>query len=376
MADNRDKIRIVHALRSLEFGGAEKIVLELAGLQKKGGVISPCLVCVTGGGPLQAEVEQMGLTWMLAGQSGIKYLSPIFRLARIFSRLKPDLVHTHNLVSHLHAAPAARLLGVPVVHTKHGKAVSSFSKFPVLRRFIYNLSERIVVVSRETGESFMARAGLDSSKIVTIHNGIDVDSFGGGRNSSLAEELGLEEGHTVFGSVSRLSRVKNHSTMVRAFAKVADRHENCRLLMVGDGPERGGIEKLVDKLSLREKVIFAGFRKDTAGCLSIMDLFLQPSLEEGLSLTILEAAAAGVPVVTSPVGGTPEIISDGATGFLVEPQDVEKLSRVMEMFLKDPGIFRGMAEQARKKVEDSFSLDSMERKYRELYWRILGLEGR
>ncbi|MBD3424404.1 MAG: glycosyltransferase, partial [Candidatus Latescibacteria bacterium] len=344
----KKKTKIVHALRSLEFGGAEKLVLKLSALQKESGKLSPELACVKGEGELKEEAEEYGLSWRVAGLGGIKYISPIIRLVLLLRRLRPDIVHTHNLVAHVHAAPAARLLGIPVVHTKHGRAVSSFSSVPWLRRWVYNLAGRIAVVSDDTGENFIRRTGIDPGRVVTVYNGIDTESFQSSGPRYLREELGFKPSDIIFGSLSRLSPEKDHRTVIEAFSRVAEGHENCMLIIVGDGPLRQGLERMVSELSLAGKVIFAGFREDTAGCLRAMDLFLQPSLEEGLSLTILEAAAAGVPIITTPVGGTPEILTDGVEGVMVEPGSCDQLAAAMESFLQDRGRFSLMARAARK----------------------------
>ena len=369
---DQKKLEVVHAIRSLEFGGAEKMVLKLAEKQKISGRISPRLVCIMGEGELRGEAENYGLPWKVMGMGGIRYLSPIFRLVSIFRRIRPDIVHTHNLVAHVHAAPAARFLGIPVLHTKHGRAVSSFSRFPGLRRWIYNLAGRIAVVSDETGESLIRKTGIDPRKVITVYNGIETESFSGGEGGSLREELGIGDSETVFGSLSRLSPEKDHRTLIKAFSSLAAGHENCRLLIVGDGPLREELEEMVAGLELASRVTFAGFREDTAASLAAMDVFLQPSLEEGLSLTILEAAAAGVPIITTPVGGTPEIIIDGAEGVMVEPGSSEQLASAMESFLREPDRFRKMAEAARRKVRDRFSLGGMQENYSGIYLELIG----
>ena len=141
---------------------------------------------------------------------------------------------------------------------------------------------------------------------------------------------------------------------------------------MGDGPLREELEEMVAGLDLASRVTFAGFREDTAASLAAMDVFLQPSLEEGLSLTILEAAAAGVPIITTPVGGTPEIIIDGAEGVMVEPGSSEQLASAMESFMREPDRFRKMAEAARRKVRDRFSLGGMQENYSGIYLELIG----
>lgn len=375
MEETNRSIKVAHVLRSLEFGGAERLVIDLAGTQKASGRIAPELVCLESLGPLRGEAERRGLPCALIGSGGIRYLTGIGRMRSHFARTKPDIVHTHNFLSHVHAAPAARLAGIPVVHTKHGKAVTSFAWSKRFRRFLYELADRIVVVSRETGESFRAKSGVDEAKLVVIYNGIDTTRFTGLDRSDARRSIGLDEGAIVFGSVSRLDPVKDHPTMLGAFRKAADRCPRCVFVIVGDGPERGAIERLIAELGLGGAVRIAGFTDDIPKYLAAFDLFLQPSTEEGLSLTILEAAAAGVPVVASSVGGTPEIIENGKTGTLIPARDVGALERAMCAFLENPAPFREMARRAREDVARRFSLAGMAAEYEALYRSVLRERG-
>jgi glycosyltransferase involved in cell wall biosynthesis len=375
MEGSNRPIRVAHVLRSLEFGGAERLVVDLAGLQKASGRIAPEFVCLESFGPLLEEAERRGIPCVLAGTGGIRYVSGIWRLWRRFSLGRPDIVHTHNYLSHVHAAPAARLAGIPVIHTKHGKAVTSFAWSKRFRKFLYELADAIVVVSKETGESFRAKSGVDRAKLTVIYNGIDTSRFASLDRAAARRELGLDEDRIVFGAVSRLDPVKDHPTMLRAFKSAVDRCARCMLLVVGDGPERATIERLIAELGLGQTVRLEGFRSDIPTYLVSLDVFLQPSTEEGLSLTILEAAATGVPIVASRVGGTPEIIESGKTGTLVPAGDVAALARALGGFIEDPEPFREMARRAREDVARRFSLEGTAAGYEALYRSVLRERG-
>jgi len=364
-------IRVTHVVRSLEFGGAEKMVLRLAGLQLSSGKAEPRLVCVAGLGPLEAEARGIGLEPALAGMGGVRYLSPILRIARILRNDRPDLVHTHNLVAQAHAAPAARALGIPVLHTKHGRQVASFGRPPGLRRLVYGLADRIAVVSRDTGESLAAKVAIDPRRLRVIYNGIDTERYRGIDRHRAREAAGLGAYRFIAGSISRLDPVKDHGTMLRAFAAATTGRDDCAFLVVGDGPERGRIERLAAELGIAPRVRMQGFTDDIPSMLACMDLFLQPSTEEGLSLTILEAAAAGVPIVSTDVGGTPEIVADGVGGTLIRPGDIPALGAVIERFLVDPAPFAAMAEEARRVIDERFSLRRMNEAYEAIYREVL-----
>jgi sugar transferase (PEP-CTERM/EpsH1 system associated) len=366
-----DNIRVTHVIRSLEFGGAEAMVLRLAELQKRMATVEPSLICMKSLGPLRGEAERLGLETTLVGTRGVKYFSGIARLVRLLTHRKPDIVHTHNLVAHTHAAPAAKLLGIPIVHTKHGRQVTSFRRLPVLRRLLYGLSDRTAVVSRDTGESLSSKVRIDPAKTVVVYNGIDVGRYTGVDRLRARSALGLDAEATVFGTVSRLDRVKDHPTMLRAFTKTTHNRDEGIMLIVGDGPERERIERLVSELGIGERVLMPGFSHDVPSMLACMDMYLQPSTEEGLSLTILEAAAAGLPVVSTKVGGTPEIITDGESGVLIDPGDVEALAATMERFFNDRDPFDEMAARGRKRIESLFSLEGMTARYEDIYRDVL-----
>ncbi len=364
-------IKVTHILRSLEVGGAEKLVVDLACLQKKSNGIDPSIVCMVGLGPLERFIREAGIRCEVAGLRGVKYLSGISRTRAILSRNRPDIVHTHNLVAHIHGGLAARSLGLPVIHTKHGREIPSFKGIPSMAKIIYGLSSRTAVVSRDTGEVFVRKTGLDPSKITVVHNGIDFSAYGRSDRGEARKSIGIPPGSIVFGSVSRLDPVKDHATMLRAFAEVSKNDGRCLFLIVGDGPERGNIERLAEELSIGEKVIITGFTDRVEEYLAAMDVFLQPSTEEGLSLTILEAIAAGIPVITTPVGGTPEIITGGETGTFVDVGDSETMSVEMKRFIGDRSIFLRMAEKARVMALVEFSLVNMTSRYESIYAGIV-----
>lgn len=365
-------IKVTHVLRSLDFGGAEKLVLDLARLQKESGEIDPRIFCVAGFGPLKEKADEAGLSCEVAGLDGVKFLTPVLKVKKLLQADRPDIVHTHNLVAQVHAAPAARLLGIPVVHTKHGRAVTSFSHAPAMRKVVYGLSHTVVVVSQETGENFVEKTGLDPKKVTVIYNGIDTNKYARTSKAEARRDLELDEDAVVFGCVSRLDALKNHPVMIRAFAKVAGDEPRSRFLVVGDGPERSRIETLIGRLSLKDRVVMAGYTDRVAEHLAAMDMFFQPSTEEGLSLTILEAAASGVPVVATAVGGTPEIISHGDTGTLVGVGDEDAIADAMSNYFGDRTPFVEMAEKAKRDVAERFSLESAQKQYASLYRNVMG----
>jgi glycosyltransferase involved in cell wall biosynthesis len=376
-AGGNRSLRVAHVLRSLEFGGAEKMVLELARFQRGEQGIDATLVCCAGLGPLEETARSYGLPCVSVAGGGVARGPLPARLLAHFRRERPDAVHTHNFFSHVRGALAARLAGIPVIHTKHGRAVRSFGWSPFLRRRLYRLADRIVVVSEETGESFRRLTGVEAGRIVVIRNGIDFHRYEGPARDEVLGAFGIRPDEArVFGSVSRLDPVKDHGTMLKAFERSAGGRPDCVLLIVGDGPERASIERLARGLGLEKRVLLAGFTNEIPKYLAAMDAFLQPSRAEGLSLTILEAAAAGVPVIATPVGGTPEIVVNGETGTLVPVGNVEALAEAMRSFLADPKPFGRMALKLKAEVESAFSTSRMAESYLKLYQDVIAERGK
>jgi len=368
---SKDKIKVLHIIRSFEIGGAEKLVLKLIREQLNSGDVVPFIAALIDRGPLRKEALEIGLECHAIGLEGVKYISPMLRFAGIIRKINPDIVHTHNFLAHVNTAPVAKFFRKAVVHTKHGRAITSISWAPFIRRWLYNLSDRIVVVSNETGITFREKTGVHEKKITVVYNGVDTSAFERYRKDEARKRLGIPESTVVFGTLSRLDRVKDHTTVVNAFADVLSKRKDCLLMIVGDGPERENIERRVQELGISKYVRMVGFTDEVHLYLSAMDLFLQPSREEGLSMTILEAMASGVPVIATPVGGTPEMIEDGVTGRLVGVADPRALSSAMVESIEEPERFLQMAKRALEKVKESFTLTAMADGYERVYREVL-----
>jgi len=185
------------------------------------------------------------------------------------------------------------------------------------------------------------------------------------------EKLRLDSDYTILGAVSRLDQVKDHKTLINAFSNISKKWNKCVLIIVGDGPEKPNIIRQIEKLGLKNKVFLLGFIHEVERFLPSIDLFLQPSIYEGLSLTILEAAAAGIPIVSTPVGGTPEIITNKHEGVLVEPGNADALTKAIDNYMISPQEYKEMANNIKQKVYANFSLQTMNRNYENVYYRLL-----
>jgi len=237
-----------------------------------------------------------------------------------------------------------------------------------------------VLANAEAVRSRLIEDGHDGRGISVIHNGIALDHFRPGSASDrVREELGIPVGAPVVAVLARLSGVKGIEYFLEAVALLAPRFPEARFLIVGDSaavdpegrPYRVGLEALSARLGLSGRVVFAGFRADIPELLSLVTVSVLPSLSEGLSNTVLESMAAGVPVVATAVGGNPEMVREGVTGFLVPPRDPGSLAAGIERILRDPAMARRLGSAGRQSVTERFSLDSMAQKTASLYRALL-----
>ncbi len=307
------------------------------------------------------------------------------RVARLFRQLAPSIVHTRNL-GPLEAAVPAWLAGVPVrVHGEHGWDVNdvegSNRRNRLLRRLYRPFVHRYVALSGQIEGYLRDAVGVPAAKISTICNGVDVVRFqpaGTARPAPAGMPPGFGDGWVV-GCVGRLQAVKDQLTLVRAFARAAqgdgDTARRLRLLVVGDGPARAEIEAAVAELGLGGRVWLAGERSDIPALMRCFDLFCLPSLSEGISNTVLEAMATGLPVVATRVGGNAELVDDHVTGRLFMPRAVESLADLLLGYAADPALARRQGAAARTRVERRFSLKAMVRAYDALYVEQLQLRG-
>jgi sugar transferase (PEP-CTERM/EpsH1 system associated) len=363
------KKHIAHIVLSLQIGGLEELVLNLV---RK---IDPVryrlsVVVLRKDGPLSLEMEKLGITvHRLHGGEGFSF-PLIRRLAALLRQQNIDAIHTHDLGPFIYGGLASVWnRNRNVFHTEHSYLSQDSRRLREFERALGYYARMIIADSRDVAQMLIERQKIPARKVVTILNGIDLDRFNLSDAQAIRRELGIKPEAFVVGTVGRLVPVKNQALLIRAFAQLAG-DQAAELIIVGDGSERPGLESLAAELGVRARVHFTGARRDIPGILAGLDLFVLPSLSEGLSLTLLEAMAALRPVIATRVGGNPEVISDGQNGLLVASDDVAQMAGAMRrMNSPDPAWREALASSGRRTVEEKFSLDSMVKAYVELYDR-------
>lgn len=360
-------MKVVEIVNTLEFGGTERMVVNLAtSLQALGHQLS--VVCLRTAGVLSVPLERAGVAVVPLNKPEGPNLRVLRDLTSFLKRHDVDVVHTHNPLVHHYGLLAGRLAGVPViVNTIHGIRNLGTRKGPKEILFSYSCrwSERVVAVCPMAYRAFRAGGVIPHSKLITINNGIPLEAF-------LRVEPRQSAENFVFGIVGRLEAVKDHRSLLEAFALVVQEQPECRLEVLGDGPERARLEQRARELGIADKVLWRGFSDDVAGFLQGIDVAVMCSISEALPLSMLEAMAAARPVIGTTVGGMPDLIDNGDCGWLCPPSSPDQLAATMQLAVAASAAQRAsMAALGRARATGEYSLARMTREYEGLFQQLL-----
>jgi glycosyltransferase involved in cell wall biosynthesis len=359
--------RVLLALESSGPGGAEQMVLRLAAALREAGD-QPVVASMRPGWMTERAAAAGFPVWILPQRPG---LDPAWlgRLARRLRREAIDVVHAHEFGMNIYAGGAARLLRIPTVATIHGKRWLEKRRRVLAYRLIRRAGARLVAVSSDLADYLAVELRLPRSAIEVVHNGVPVPpTFSREERMRLRararDALGIPADGPLLVAVGNLYPVKDHATLLRALAR---RSEPLRLAIAGRGEEEARLRALACELGIADRVHLLGLRDDVDQVLAAGDVFVQPSLSEGLPLAILEAMGAGLPIVATSVGGVPEALGAGEAGILVPPGDPEALGAAIAELVEssDAAAKLGIAAHARARAV--FSVETMCQRYRELY---------
>ncbi|MBN1779887.1 glycosyltransferase [bacterium] len=367
------KIRILFVVNGFSVGGGELKLLELIReITTHASDRFECIVCSVGiAGPLKAEFEKLGVRIELFLKSGPYDVTQIVRVARLIREARIDIVQTTLFYADVIGTYAARLCGVHRIISWEAVTQPYALKHLWAYRLASKWFARSVAVSRAIQKQVVLDRHVPGTKTCTIRYGVDLGKFTVRRDQALRRELGLSSKAVLIGTVARLTPQKGHEWLIRAVPEIAGAFPECHFVFIGDGPLHLRLEKQAAGLNVADRVHFLGFRDNVNVLLNNLDLFVLPSLYEGLPNVVLEAMACGLPVVATAVDGTPEAVIHEQTGLLVPPCEPDPLARAVISLLGNRGRMQRMGHAGRKRVEQVFSLEGQVGQFIHLYESLL-----
>lgn len=356
----------------LNYGGITAYVLNLSRvLHGQEGVK---IFAASRGGDLEKEFSGLGIKHIRLPLTTKCEVSPkvflsFLELRKAVRELQIDLIHANTRVTQVLASMVSSATKTPYLSTCHG-----YFKTRLSRRLFPCWGRKVIAISDQVRDHLICDFRLAPEKIELIYNGIDVKKFRTFSQKEVEKEkdrLGLAPGKKIIGHIGRLSSVKGQKFFVLAAEELVRKRKDLQFLIVGDGDQEHDLKALIRQKGLGDDVLIRSSVTQTALALSLMDVFVMPSLQEGLGISILEAQAQGVPVVASRVGGIPTIVEDGSTGLLVGRGDPGSLSTAIMRFLDDEAFRKSVVARAQAQVKEKFSIEEMAEKTRRLYKEIL-----
>ena len=363
-------VRIMHLVYRLAGGGMEHNVVKLANAHDRSRV-SPSICSCQPADSLKEHLDPSVPLFELTRRPGndLRFLT---QLVRLLARERPDILHTHGWGTLGEGFVAARLARVgAIVHGEHGTLDTRRANLRV-QRYVWGRVDRLLSVSSRLAERMASTVGVRQDRITVIRNGVDLGRLAGGIRAVIRDELGLQPHELTIGTVGRLEPVKDQETLLAALAMLKTHGAAFKAIVVGDGSLRETLRQRAVDLGLEGVVHFTGARHDVEQVLAALDLFVMPSRSEGLSNTIIEAMAAGLPVVATDVGGTDELITDDVTGRLVPAASPVLLADAVAALLQHPVERARLGMAAQRRAVREFGLDKMVRQYEDLYVGVAG----
>ena len=356
-------------------GGAEQIVLMTAPRLQRAG-FDVTVACLKEWGPVGDELEARGVRAVACGARSVWDLRAAGRLLSLLRRDRIQILHAHLFLANVAARLLGWMVGVPVVITTHHDTdVWMGWRHRLLERLTAPLSSAVVACSEAVRRYALEVHGLPVGLLRTLHNGTEIPEAlpDPGTRDRLRRELGASPGDLLVGAVGRLDEPKKGLAIFLAAARLLARDiPRVRFAIVGDGPARGALEARAAREGVGARTVFTGGRRDVGALMGAFDLFVQPSRWEGFGVTLLEAMAAGTPIVASRVGGVPEVVLHGETGLLVPPGSPEDLAQACTALLRDRDRAARLARAGRARVESRFRIERLVEETAALYRELLG----
>ena len=368
-------MRILHLISSGGLFGAERVAVELSKSLKRTYHCEPILGVIRNvynpHEEISEEAKRNGIAYTVFSCRSQLDLKLAFSIREFIKKNRIDIIHCHGYKSNFYGLLASKGQ-VPSVTTNHNWLTAHWKlkTYCFLDSLWIRFFDRIVAVSNEVKKD-MLRYKIPEEKIRVIDNGIALERFAKlVETNNMKSQLGFDEKIRIIGTIGSLGIEKGHIYLLEAARQILDIVKDLRFLIIGDGPLRKPLEEKSEKLGIKKQVIFMGERKDIPEFLMAMDLFVLPSVKEGLPIALLEAMAAKRPVIATRVGAIPKVIENKDIGILVEPKDIKGLRDAIMNLINDPGRMNLLAREGFNRVSTNFSSDEMGKNYLKLYMEI------
>ena len=370
-APNRP-LRLLCMLDELDIGGTEQQILEL--VRRVDRARFEPMVCCFRHGRKAEEIEALGVPVFRISKSHKLDAGIILKIAKLLREQRIDILQTYLWTANAWGRVAARIAGTPVVvASERNVDIWEQSYKRMIGRTLAHSTDKIIANSEAVRDYLLDRGGLDPEKVVRIYNGVNFERFEKPFDPmERRRELGLPEGALLAGVVARVEPAKDHDTLLHAMASVRDQTAHLHLAVVGDGRQTERLTALANQLGLGDRVHFTGFRTDAAEWIRTFDFSVLSSVKEGLSNTVIESMAAGKPVIATAVGGNPEVIVEGETGFLLPTREPELFGAAIARMVADPARMRELGDASKMRVESLFSVEKMVDNTSNLYLDLIG----
>jgi glycosyltransferase involved in cell wall biosynthesis len=364
-------VRVGFVLHVMQVAGAEVLVAET--IRRLGSRIAPVVFCLDQIGPLGERLQAEGVPVIAFHRRPGVDLGVSWRMAAEMRARPLDVLHAHQYTPFFYGALAARMTRPRprVIFTEHGRHYPDVvsGRRRALNRLVFDrLADHVNAVCRFSADSLAEKDGFSADRIEVIPNGVDLPRYEPAADrAALKSRLGLDPDRRLVATIARFHPVKDHRTLIEAFRQVAAAVPDADLLLVGDGPLRADIEAQVAAAGLAGRVRFLGVRDDVPDLLRASDVFALTSVSEAASITLLEAMAAGTPVVVTAVGGNPEIVRDGIDGLLAPRGDAAAIAAALTRMLSEPALAHAASASASARVRSEYRLDQTIERYYRLY---------
>jgi glycosyltransferase involved in cell wall biosynthesis len=368
-----NRVKVLQLISSGGYYGAENMLLNLCASQQKAGCENSLMLFYNVHAPnveFYERARRRGLSVRMLHCQGRADWRAVRQIEDCIQEDGIELLHTHGYKADLYGYVAARRSGKPIVATCHNwvGGTAALGIYNHLDRMALKRFHGLAAVSDSVAQRLL-NSGVAATKIRTIANGIDVEPF----ERALPSPALNFDGNKVIGMVARLDLQKGFEYLLRAAHQLCGTFPALKVVIAGEGPDRQAIETMIQRFGLQSSVILAGHHSDMPGIYAAIDIFVLPSLNEGLPMTILEAMAASKPVIATRVGAIPSVIKEGETGLLVDPGDADGLRDALARLLSDSDLCQRLGAAGYDWVRRNYTSEAMAMKYRQMYGEVLGV---